>query len=325
MTGTQRTSSGTSRRSPIARPLLYALLIFIGLAYALPLVWMASTSLKPANEALSQSIGLLPTLAPPSAPSPAPAGEVPSEAKAEGVRVAMGPYPARLITQIKQNYSDVLNSPIADFRTYLRNSLVVSTLSVLGMTLSSAIVAYGFSRIRWRGRDTTFLLVLATMMIPFTVIMAPQYLLFKHLGWIGSLRPLWVPAWFGGAFSIFLLRQFFMGIPRDLDEAARLDGCSHWGTFRHIIVPLARPALVVVALLQFIATWNDFAAPLVFLNHQDTFTAALGLHMYQTEHTTTPWNLVMAASVMVIAPVLIVFLLAQKALIEGVATQGLKE
>ena len=321
MIRTPRTSSGTSRRSPLARPLLYALLIIVMLAYALPLVWMASTSLKPANEALSQSIGLLPKLAPPSPSSHALAGEVPSAAKAVGARS----YPARLVKQVRQNYSDVLNSPVADFRKYLRNSLVVSTLSVLGMTLSSAIVAYGFSRIRWHGRDTTFLLVLATMMIPFTVIMAPQYLLFKHLGWIGSLRPLWVPAWFGGAFSIFLLRQFFMGIPRDLDEAARLDGCSHWATFRHIIIPLARPALVVVALLQFIATWNDFAAPLVFLNHQDTFTAALGLHMYQTEHTTTPWNLVMAASVMVIAPVLIVFLLAQRALIEGVATQGLKE
>ena len=328
MSRTPRTTSGRSRRTPIARPLLYALLIIVGLAYALPLVWMASTSLKPANEALSQSIGLLPDLGPTSSAStPALAGEV-SRAKlggqaTEGVSAPW--YPTRLAKQIQQNYSDVLDSPIADFRKYLRNSLVVSTLSVLGMTLSSAIVAYGFSRIRWRGRDTTFLLVLATMMIPFTVIMAPQYLLFKHLGWIGSLRPLWVPAWFGGAFSIFLLRQFLMGIPRELDEAARLDGCTHWGTFRHIILPLARPALVVVALLQFIATWNDFAAPLVFLNHQDTFTAALGLHMYQTEHTTTPWNLVMAASVMVIAPLLIVFLLAQKALIDGVATQGLKE
>jgi multiple sugar transport system permease protein len=189
------------------------------------------------------------------------------------------------------------------------------------------VVAYGFARLRWRGRDATFLCVLATMMIPFTVIMAPQYLLFKHLGWIGTLMPLWVPAWFGagGAFSIFLLRQFFMGIPRELDEAATLDGCSHFGVFRHVILPLSRPALVVVALLQFIATWNDFAAPLVFINHQEQYTAALGLHMYQTEHTTTPWNLVMAASVMVIAPVMVVFLFAQRALIEGVATQGLKE
>ncbi|HVU62946.1 MAG TPA: carbohydrate ABC transporter permease [Phycisphaerales bacterium] len=308
-----RPSSSISRRSRIARPWLYALLLIIALAYALPLIWMASTSIKPDNEALSQSIGLLPKLDQPSSallhsPPPPPAS-----------------YPIRLAHQIHKNYSEVLNSPIADFRLYLRNSLIVSTLSVLGMTISSAIVAYGFSRIRWRGRDTTFILVLATMMIPFTVIMAPQYLLFKHLGWIGSLKPLWVPAWFAGGFSIFLLRQFFMGIPRELDEAARIDGCSHLGTFRHVVLPLARPALVVVALLQFIATWNDFSAPLVFLNHQDTYTAALGLHMYQTEHTTTPWNLVMAASIMVIAPVLIVFLIAQRSLIEGVATQGLKE
>ncbi len=325
MTGNRGTTSGRvgGRRSGLARPWLYALLVLVGVAYALPLVWMASTSLKPADEALSGSIGLLPALKQPAGDPAGSASPLPPHSSSPSSDDR--PYIARLGSQIRNNYREVLDSSVADFRQYLRNSLIVSTLSVIGMTISSAIVAYGFSRIRWRGRDATFMVVLATMMIPFTVIMAPQYLLFKHLGWIGSLRPLWVPAWFGGAFSIFLLRQFFMGIPRELDEAARLDGCSHWGTFRHVIVPLARPALVVVALLQFIGTWNDFAAPLVFLNHQDKYTAALGLHMYQTEHTTTPWNLVMAASVMVIAPVMIVFLVAQRSLIEGVATQGLKE
>ena len=314
MSPTVTSSSHRNKRSGATRELLYLLLVLVGIAYALPLIWMASTSIKPAKEAESRSIGLLPALTPePNSPSH-PLTPSPSQS-----------YPARLAHQVQKNYQDVLDSPVADFPTYLRNSLIVSALSVAGMTLSSAIVAYGFSRIRWRGRDATFLAVLATMMIPFTVIMAPQYLLFKHLGWIGSLAPLWVPAWFGGGFSIFLLRQFFLGIPRELDEAARIDGCSHVGTFRHVIVPLARPALVVVALLQFIATWNDFAAPLVFLNHQEKYTAALGLHMYQTEHTSTPWNLVMAASVMVIAPVLAVFVVAQGALIEGVATQGLKE
>lgn len=300
-----RSLPARARRSRAARPWLYAVLALVGIAYALPLVWMASTSIKPDEEALSRSVGLLPALDGPNAPD--------------------GAYPARLVEQIRRNYTLVLESPVADFRLYMRNSLIVSLLSVAGMTLSSAVVAYGFARLRWRGRDASFLCVLATMMIPFTVIMAPQYLLFKHLGWIGTLMPLWVPAWFGGAFSIFLLRQFFMGIPRELDEAATLDGCSHLGVFRHVILPLSRPALVVVALLQFIATWNDFAAPLVFVNHQEQYTAALGLHMYQTEHTTTPWNLVMAASVMVIAPVMVVFLFAQRALIEGVATQGLKE
>jgi multiple sugar transport system permease protein len=292
-------------------PWLLALLVLVGVAYALPLVWMASTSIKPADEALSRSAGLLPRLADADHPAGRPT-------------LSPGYWPA-LGRTAAENYRGVLESPVADFPLYLRNSLVVCALSVTGMVLSSAVVAYGFSRIRWRGRDAAFLLVLATMMIPFTVIMAPQYLLFKHLGWIGSLRPLWVPAWFGGGFSIFLLRQFFLGIPRELDEAARLDGCSHAGTFWHVTLPLARPALVVVALLQFVATWNDFTAPLVFLNHEHQYTAALGLQMYQTQHGATPWNLVMAASVIVIAPVLAVFLVAQRSIIEGVATQGLKE
>jgi multiple sugar transport system permease protein len=273
----------------------------VGVLYALPLVWMASTSIKPEREALSDSVGLLP--------------EVPGD----------GAYTARLARQVADNYTAVINAPSADFQLYIRNSLLVALLSVTGMTVSSAVVAYGFARIRWRGRDTVFLGVLATMMIPFTVLMAPQFLLFKHLGWIGSFKPLWVPCWFGGGFSIFLLRQFYLGIPRELDEAARIDGCGHAGTFWHVVLPLARPALVVVALLQFIATWNDFTGPLVFLNHPSQYTAGLGLQMYQTAHGGTPWNLIMAASVIVIAPVMVVFLFAQGALIKGVATQGLKE
>lgn len=299
--------SPARRRGPLARVVLYALLALVGVAYALPIVWMASTSIKPADEALSRSVGLLPSL------------------DSAGSAGGGGSYAARLLGQIVDNYRSVLRSPVADFRLYLRNSMIVALPTVVGMTISSAIVAFGFSRLRWRGRDTVFMVVLATMMIPFTVVMAPQYLLFKHLGWIGTFLPLWVPAWFGGAFSIFLLRQFFLGIPRELDEAARIDGCTYWGVFRHIIVPLSRPALAVVALLTFISTWNDFTAPLVFLNHQEKFTAALGLQMYQSEHTTTPWNLVMAASVLVIAPVFLVFLFAQRALIRGVATQGIKE
>jgi len=296
-----RPPSHPARRGRLARPVLYVLLAVVGVLYALPLVWMASTSIKPEREALSDSVGLLP--------------EVPGESA----------YAARVARQVAENYTAVIDAPSADFQLYIRNSLLVALLSVTGMTVSSAVVAYGFARIRWRGRDTVFLGVLATMMIPFTVLMAPQFLLFKHLGWIGSFKPLWVPCWFGGGFSIFLLRQFYLGIPRELDEAARIDGCGHAGTFWHVTLPLARPALVVVALLQFIATWNDFTGPLVFLNHPSQYTAGLGLQMYQTAHGGTPWNLIMAASVIVIAPVMVVFLFAQGALIKGVATQGLKE
>jgi multiple sugar transport system permease protein len=154
--------------------------------------------------------------------------------------------------------------------------------------------------------------------------MGPLYLIFKELGWIGSLKPLWVPAWFGGAFNIFLLRQFFMGIPKELDEAATIDGCSHWGIFWRIIVPLSRPALVIVGLFHFIYVWNDFLAPLIFLTNRDQFTLALGLQMYQSKAGNTPWNWLMAASTMVVLPVLLVFLTARQAFVKGIAGEGLK-
>ena len=163
------------------------------------------------------------------------------------------------------------------------------------------------------------------MMIPFPVLMGPLYLLFKELGWIGTFKPLWVPAWFGGAFNIFLLRQFYMTIPKELDEAARIDGCSHLGIFLRIILPLSRPALAVVALFHFIFVWNDFLGPLIFLQKQDQFTLALGLQLYQSQAGNVPWNLLMAASTLVVLPVLVLFILTQRTFVEGIATQGLKE
>jgi len=279
----------------IGRTLLYAALITVAVAFAAPLVWMVATSIKPADQAASGSMSLLPS----------PASSTP--------RIAA------------ENYRDVWNDETVTFPIYLRNTLVVAGLSVSGMVLSSAIVAYGFARIRWRGRRAMFALVLATMMIPFPVLMGPLYMIFRDLGWIGSLKPLWVPAWFGGAFNIFLLRQFFMTIPSELDEAATIDGCSHWGIFWRIIVPLSRPALAVVALFHFIYVWNDFLAPLIFLTHRDQFTLALGLQLYQSKAGNTPWNLLMAASTMVVAPVLLLFLLAQRTFVQGAAAEGLKE
>jgi len=280
---------------PFGRVLLYAALITVAVAFAAPLVWMVATSIKPADQAASGSMSLLPS----------PASSTP--------RIAA------------KNYRDVWNDETVTFPIYLRNTLVVAGLSVSGMVLSSAIVAYGFARIRWRGRRAMFALVLATMMIPFPVLMGPLYMIFRDLGWIGSLKPLWVPAWFGGAFNIFLLRQFFMTIPSELDEAATIDGCSHWGIFWRIIVPLSRPALAVVALFHFIYVWNDFLAPLIFLTHRDQFTLALGLQLYQSKAGNTPWNLLMAASTMVVAPVLLLFLLAQRTFVQGAAAEGLKE
>jgi multiple sugar transport system permease protein len=282
-------------RLTISRLLTYASLILIAGLYLLPLTWMLATSWHTADQASSTSSGLLPD------------------------------PPSSLFENLKNNYTQVWTDPIVTFPIYLRNTLTIALLSVVGMTLSSAIVAYGFARIPFRGRTPLFILVLATMMIPFPVIMGPLYIIFKSLGWIGSLKPLWVPAWFAGAFNVFMLRQFMMGIPKELDEAARIDGCSHWGIFWRIIIPLSRPALTVVALFHFIYVWNDFLAPLIFLSHRDQFTLALGLQFYQSKAGNTPWNLLMAASTMVVAPVILLFLIARRALVRGIASEGLKD
>lgn len=224
-------------------------------------------------------------------------------------------------------FADAWSSPVADFPLYLHNSAVIALFATVGMVISSAIVAYGFSRLRWKYRDSLFVVVLATLMVPFPVVMAPLYLVFRSLGWIGTFLPLIVPAWFGGAFSIYLLRQFFLTIPRELDEAARIDGCSEFGVFVRIILPASFPVLGVVAVLQVVASWNDFLGPLLFLNHQDTYPVSLGLHMYQSQHGGAEWNVTMAATLIAIAPVLILFIIARRAFMGGAATntQGLNE
>lgn len=208
--------------------------------------------------------------------------------------------------------------------TYLSNTLLVAVLGVVGTVLSSALVAYGLSRIRWRGREALFAVTLSTMMVPFPVLMIPLYALFRNLGWIGSLMPLWVPAYFGSAFNIFLLRQFFLTIPVELSEAARIDGCSEFGTFWRIILPLSRPALAVVALFTFLGIWNDFLGPLIFLNEPDTFTMALGLQQYQSQHGGSEWHLLMGASVLLVLPIILLFFFAQRTFIQGIATTGIK-
>jgi multiple sugar transport system permease protein len=213
---------------------------------------------------------------------------------------------------------------VVSFRTFLRNTLLVCVLGVIGSVFSNALIAYGFTRIRWRGRDTLFALTLATMMVPFPVLMVPLYGVFRTLGWIGTLKPLWLPAFFGNAFSIFLMRQFFRTIPEELSEAARIDGCSEWGIFWRIILPLSRPVLAVVALFHFLWAWNDFMGPLLYLTRKHTFTLALALQNYQTQHGGVQWHLLMAASVVVVLPIILLFFFTQKTFIKGIATSGIK-
>ena len=210
------------------------------------------------------------------------------------------------------------------FGDYLRNTVTLCVLTVIGTVLSSTLVAYGFSRIDWPGRDKMFLVVMATMMIPFPVVMVPLFTMFKSFGWIGTLKPLWVPTFFAGAFNVFLLRQFFRTLPKDLSDSARIDGCSELRIFWQIIVPLAKPAITVVALFQFMATWNDFLGPLIYLTDQKDFTLALGLQFFQSQHGGTQWSYLMAASALVVLPVIVLFFFAQRTFIEGISMTGLK-
>lgn len=210
------------------------------------------------------------------------------------------------------------------FLIYARNTILVCILVVAGTVASNSVVAYSFARLKWKGRDFIFALTLATMMVPFPVLMVPTFALFRQLDWIGTFRPLWVPAWFGSAFSIFLLRQFFRTLPFELSEAAKIDGASEWRIFRDVILPLSKPAMAVVALFAFMGAWNDFLGPLIYLLDQKMFTLSLGLQFYQSQNGGTVWNLLMAASAIVILPVLILFFFCQRLFIQGIAVTGLK-
>ncbi len=278
---------------PIKTIVIQVVLVALSVVFVLPLVWMLSTSLKPIQETLVT-----------------PPRWIPSSLQWHN-------YPDAILYGRKElGYIPLL--------VYARNTLVIAVLSVIGAVASNSLVAYSFARLRWPGKDLFFVITLATMMIPFPAVMVPTFALFKWLGWVGTFRPLWVPSFFASAFSIFLLRQFFRTIPMELSEAAKIDGCSELRIFTDVIAPLAKSALLVVALFQFMATWNDFLGPLIYLVDQNTFTLSLGLQAYQTQHGGTPWNLLMAATLMVIAPVLIIFFFAQKSFIQGIATSGLK-
>ena len=220
-----------------------------------------------------------------------------------------------------ENFRNAM-AAMQDFWRYFGNTVLLCVLNVTGMVLSSSLVAYGFSRIEWRGRNAVFGILLASMMIPFPVVMVPVYAMFRSLGWIGTMRPLWVGAFCSGAFNVFLLRQFFRTIPKELSEAARIDGCSEFRIFWQIILPLCRPALVVVALFTFLGTWNDFLGPLIYLTDQRDFTLALALQSLQQKSALTDWHYLMAASTLVILPIVVLFLFAQRHFIEGIATTG---
>ena len=220
------------------------------------------------------------------------------------------------------NFKTVLGNPNAPFPMFLKNSAIVAVISTAGILVTSAMVAYSFSRLKFPGRDRLFLVLLATMMLPGIVTMIPTYVEFKYLRWIDTFLPLTVPAFFGGgAYNIFLLRQFFMGIPRDMDEAATLDGASHATIFWRLILPNSGPALATVGIFAFIYTWRDFMGPLLYLNSPENQTLELGLNTYRALNQ-EQWELLMAGSVLVMIPLLILFLLGQRYFVKGIVMSG---
>ena len=290
-TGRAREFSVRARRHrKVSAVLLYAVTLFLGLIFMFPFFWAVSSSLKKPEEIIT--------------------------------------YPPTWLPETPQwrNYARVMEK--VPFLLWVRNSVVVVVLSTSGALLSSSIVAYSFARFQYRGRDLIFLLTLGTMMLPAQITLIPQFVLFHKMGWINTIKPLWVPAWFGGgAFDIFLLRQFILSLPQDLDEAAVIDGANYAHIFVRIILPLCAPALATVAVLTFIGGWNDFLGPLIYLNTRDKFTLAVGLSYFQNlpEQPGIPMqHLLMAASVLAITPILIIFFTSQRYFVQGIVLSGIK-
>ena len=266
--------------------IIYLLLIFVAGVFLLPWVWMISTSLKNPEELAVYPIIWIPD-------------------------------PIRW-----DNYLEAFRR--AEFPRFLLNTMLVTIPSVIGSLLSNALVAYGFARIRWPGRDWVFSMVLATLILPGFVTFIPLYLIFKELNWINSYLPLVVPTFLANPFFVFLLRQFFMALPEELSDAARVDGASEFRIFSQIILPLARPALATVALFQFIGSWNDYFGPLIYLNDKALYTISLGIANMRASYGFSNFAWIMAATCMSVLPIIILFFFAQRTFIEGIALTGLK-
>lgn len=269
---------------------LHLLILFLSLLFALPFIWMIATSLK-------------------------------TDAQIYHIPPIWIPNPIRWA-----NYPEAL--VYVPFGLYFLNTMKYGLLATIGATLSSAFIAYGFSRIRWRGRDTIFFLVLATMMIPFQVRMIPLYLIFHKIGWLNTYLPLIVPAFMGSAYFIFMLRQFFMTIPIDLSDAALIDGANELTILWRIILPLAKPALAVVALFQFMEAWNDYLGPLIYLRDQSKFPIALGLEQMRAHSMSVDipllWPRLMAASAVITLPIILLYFFTQRIFVEGITLSGVK-
>lgn len=269
----------------IGSALLWLALVAGALWFIMPLLWMASSSLKTPG----QIFRFPPTIV---------------------------PWPPQF-----RNYPQLFKE--LPFLQYFRNTLIITVPSVIGQVISSSFAAYGFSRVRWPGRNIVFVVVLATLMLPFTVTMIPLYIMFRQLGWVGTFAPLIVPNFFTSAFDIFLFRQFFLGLPGELTDAARVDGASHFRIYWQMIIPLSKPVFATVAIFEFLYNWNDFLGPLIYLQNNNQYTMSLALNDFQARTNPEP-HLLMVASTLMIVPIVLVFIFCQRFYIRGVALTGIK-
>jgi multiple sugar transport system permease protein len=275
-----------ARRDTLRITLSVIALSLGGILFVLPFLWMVSTSLKEASQ-----VQHFPPI--------------------------WVPHPIRW-----DNYAVALRK--MDFGTQLKNTLLIVYSCLVGQLFSASVVAFGFARLRFPGRDALFFLMLSTMMLPGVATLIPMYILYKHLGWIDTFLPLTLPAFFGGgAFYIFLLRQFFLTLPKEMEEAARMDGATSWDVFWRICLPLSQPALATVAIFSFMAHWNDFVGPLIYLRSPRNYTLALGLQTFQGLYS-TDYQYLMAASIVVVAPIIVLFFLAQRYFVQGIVLTGMK-
>ncbi|EMF0082939.1 carbohydrate ABC transporter permease [Enterococcus hirae] len=261
----------------------YLLMMAIGIVLITPLLWMVFTSLKPMEEI---------------------------------VRYPPTFFPEKIVWQ---NYLDTITA--FPFWRYARNTLLITVLVVFGNVLSNSFIAYGFAKLDFPGKKLMFALVLSTMMIPGFVTMIPQYVLFSKIGWVGTYLPLIVPSFFGNAFNIFLMRQFYLSINDELIEATEIDGANHFYIWSRLMLPLTKPALITIAINSFNAAWNDFLGPLLYIQDQEKYTLQIGLQVFQNQ-ATTQWNYLMAGATLVLIPTILMFFFAQRYFIEGMDLTG---
>ncbi len=309
-------------------------LVALSIVFAMPFVWMLSTSIKVDEKIQAATTEFIPR-----------APFVEHDGQAVRVRPLMikdGQQEVQIYRDNQPSAETLLVPPDAvhdrvyvdaanfseafdwfPFHTYLFNTLTICVIAVTGTILSCSLVAYGLACVPWRGRELLFWVMLSTMMLPGQVTMIPLFLTFKWLGWINTILPLVVPTFLGNAFFVFLLRQFYRSIPVDLIEAARLDGCSELGIWSRIMMPLSKPALAVVGLFTFIASWNDFLGPLIYLMDEEKYTLSIGLAMFQGQYG-SDWGQMMAMASLMTLPIIVLFFFTQKQFIQGVKLSGIK-